>query len=154
MRLATTHTYQTPTVRERVRCGHRVHVGPCASCQQAASDRQAAQLADGVAAGLAWLMRQQETRAWRQHAALIAADAPGRPRRGREPATAPNRRRPHNSNCRGRRGGEGGLPGCGRRAAGWRTDTQEEARGAVAAACSDPGDLVLVGEQHVGNNMY
>jgi hypothetical protein len=51
MRLATTHTYQTPTVRERVRCGHRVHVGPCASCQQAAYDRQAAQLADAVAAG-------------------------------------------------------------------------------------------------------
>jgi len=38
MRLATTHTYQTPTVRERVRCGHRVHVGPCASCHQAAYD--------------------------------------------------------------------------------------------------------------------
>jgi hypothetical protein len=63
MRLATTHTYQTPTVRERVRCGHRVHVRPCASCQQATYNRQAAQLADAVAAGLAWLMRQQETRA-------------------------------------------------------------------------------------------
>jgi len=45
MRRATTHTYQTPTAREDVRCGHWVHVGPCASCQQTACDRQADQLA-------------------------------------------------------------------------------------------------------------
>ena len=62
MRLGTTHTYQTPTVRERVRCGHRVHVGPCASCQQAAYDRQAAQLqlpgAGGEGKGAAWVRSQ------------------------------------------------------------------------------------------------
>ncbi len=154
MRLATTHTYQTPTVRERVRCGHRVHVGPCASCQQAASDRQAAQLADSVAARLAWLMRQQETGASRQQAALIAADAPERPRRGREPATAPNRTRPPTPTAGGSRGGEGGLLGCGRRAAGWRTNTQEEALGCGCPACSDRVTWSSSASNTSGNNMH
>ena len=100
MRLATTHTYQTPTVRERVRCGHRVHVGPSASCQQAAYDPA-----------------------------------------GRPTPTAG-----------GRRGWEAG---CWVRSQGGRL-TDGCAGGGSGCGCPRvlrPGDLVLVGEQHAGNNM-
>jgi hypothetical protein len=60
----------------------------------------------------------------------------------------------HNYNCLGPAGRGRGLLGCGRRAAGWRTHTQEEARGAVAPACSDRVTWSSSASNTSGNKMH
>ncbi len=119
MRLATTHTYQTPTVRERVRCGHRVHVGPCASCQ----------LGGLRPAGRAHSRRRAQR-------GRVEGESP------QQPPTEGGRPTP---TAGGRRGGEGGCLGA--------VPTDGYAGGGSGCGCPRvlrPGDLVLVGEQHVG----